>query len=500
MRRARCLLILVALVATACSGGAQPQPSATAKPNQKPSPKPVVPSDPIEAAVGDIQDFWAARYPDAYHEDYDPVPPDRVFAAGQERVVIPTCSGHIVDPREWANNAFYCFRDNFIVYDARPSGLITQLRQHFGEVAVSAVLAHEWGHAIQDRSETMGRSIYMELQADCFSGAWVGHVAADHPAAIPLHPGDLDHALAAILSFRDAPGSSARAPWAHGSGFDRISAFEDGYQNGIDSCVQYFDDPPLVTEQSFSSYAELRTGGNAREGIVLPASIEMLNYFYSAVAQPDFSPLDKASVLIFDPASPPNPMPTCDGTTLTVADLINEVYQCLPDGYIIVDKDYLHHVYTEIGDFGVTTLLAEPWAAYTLELQGVDGAGTDVTARAADCYTGGFAAALVNGRLKSKIFGGKVEASPGDLDEAVLAFVDADQVHGASADQGDAVFARFGAFRSGFLNGYESCDPAALSASPAPSGTPSASSSASPSAGSSPSSGVSSSPTPSVTP
>ena len=52
----------------------------------------------------------------------------------------------------------------------------------------------------------------------------------------------------AMLAFRDAPGSSASAANAHGSGFDRVSSFQNGYEGGGAACVPYFDKPPVVTE------------------------------------------------------------------------------------------------------------------------------------------------------------------------------------------------------------------------------------------------------------
>jgi hypothetical protein len=61
--------------------------------------------------------------------------------------------------------------------------------------------------------------------------------------------------------------------------------------------------------------------------------------------------------------------------------------------------------------------------------------------------------------------GGRVEASPGDLDEAIAAFIDADR----NQDNPNDTFARVDAFRQGVLNGYLSCANYA-DASPAPSG------------------------------
>ena len=39
---------------------------------------------------------------------------------------------------------------------------------------------------------------------------------------------------------------------AHGSGFDRVGAFQDGYDNGLAKCKNYRDDDPIVIELPFS--------------------------------------------------------------------------------------------------------------------------------------------------------------------------------------------------------------------------------------------------------
>ena len=59
---------------------------------------------------------------------------------------------------------------------------------------------------------------------------------------------DLDTALAGILDLRDTPGTSNIDPNAHGSGFDRVSAFQDGFDNGPGKCKDYRDDEPMVLE------------------------------------------------------------------------------------------------------------------------------------------------------------------------------------------------------------------------------------------------------------
>ena len=115
----------------------------------------------------------------------------------------------------------------------RSSGLIIPYFVSAGDFAAAFVLAHEFGHAMQQRlpdQEDLG--ILRELQADCFAGAW----ARDVQEQDYLSEGDLDEATLAVFTARDVPGTEFTDPAAHGSGFERTRAFADGYEDGPGSC------------------------------------------------------------------------------------------------------------------------------------------------------------------------------------------------------------------------------------------------------------------------
>ncbi|WP_433714997.1 neutral zinc metallopeptidase [Nocardia sp. CA-084685] len=96
------------------------------------------------------------------------------------------------------------------------------------------MLAHEWGHAIQTRANFQGLTVTQEIQADCFAGAWAADVAAGH-SSFKAETNDLDAALAGFLTLRDEPGTDKTNPAAHGSGFDRVSSFQTGFDGGPES-------------------------------------------------------------------------------------------------------------------------------------------------------------------------------------------------------------------------------------------------------------------------
>jgi hypothetical protein len=54
-------------------------------------------------------------------------------------------------------------------------------------------------------------------------------------------------AVTGLYSARDLPGTDFTDPRAHGSGFQRIRAFGDGYEGGPRECASRLGGPVLLT-------------------------------------------------------------------------------------------------------------------------------------------------------------------------------------------------------------------------------------------------------------
>lgn len=270
-RRTRTVLavLLTALLGTAgCSGDQPPPPPEGVDPffvNNTDH----APVDWLAAAVTtDAQQYWRTALrqvaPGAQWNDLD----GGVYSVDTANPAAPAppCS---TSAPEVEGNAYYCGPSDAIVWDR--AALLPVLRDHYGDAAVIAVLGHEMGHAVQRRSgvDPSDRSLRIESGADCYSGAFTRWVVDGHAPDLHLAPPQLDSALRALITFRDPVGTTSSAPDAHGTAFDRATAFQDGYQHGPPQCAhvadetaklaQHPDEPPKPLDESLAVPPEFFT-------------------------------------------------------------------------------------------------------------------------------------------------------------------------------------------------------------------------------------------------
>ena len=69
--------------------------------------------------------------------------------------------------------------------------------------------------------------------------------------------------LRGYLLLRDPVGTSTAAGTAHGSYFDRVSAFQEGFDGGADSCRDDFGPSRPFTQTQFTQDDDFRNQGNA---------------------------------------------------------------------------------------------------------------------------------------------------------------------------------------------------------------------------------------------
>ena len=431
--------VVVAVVAAALAAGVA-SPIAAAARAKEPAYE-----ETIRLTVADLQDYWGTELPAIYGVRYTPIPASRIIPYTSTSKV-PRCGPGKVSYKEVAANAFYCNAGRFVAYD--DENLFPELNKNFGDFTIALTLAHEWGHAVQDQADVTGPTIELEQQADCFAGAWVRHVADGETTRLSLRAGNLDSGLAGFLTFRDPPGSDPTADGAHGSAFDRVNAFQEGYDNGAERCARFDTDPPTLTDIPFAGTGDARRGGDLPYREVIPATAEDLDAYWSGLLS------NYQSVRHITPYDPNRALPSCDGEKLSRAQAVNGIAYCGASGTIAYDHRLLPSVYARSGDFGVAVVIAAEWAVAMQQLEDVTGPPKELELQQS-CFTGSWAGDVVRGGHDPD--GTLLTLSAGDLDEAIQSFLifrDTDKI---SAGTGATAFENVDAFRTGFFQGEPAC-------------------------------------------
>jgi predicted metalloprotease len=392
--------------------------------------------------ISDVDDFWTDQLPKVFGRQFTPAA--KLTSYDSDGANQRVCAGR--EDTTGVVNAFYCNLDNSVSWDR--GELLPTLVQNFGPLAVTMVLAHEMGHAIQTQLGPLSGvnnatpSIVLEQQADCYAGTFMRYVAEGKAKHFQMSTGDgLNKVLATTFFVRDDPGGSFKGKTAHGSAFDRVFAFQTGFTDGPRRCAQIDVNEinSRITETTFRNSTDADQNGN------LPITTANLQVVTKALDD------------VFAKTGATPPKVTTAPATCSDARTTSPTAYCPATDTVAMDVAKLKVIGTPtkkgggIGDFAA---FGEVASRYVLSVQKAANLplDDDNTGLRTACLVGYWGAAM-------KTETDKLLLSAGDLDEAVAELLTpnsliAADVNGKPAPSG---FARVEAFRIGFLQGAATC-------------------------------------------
>jgi predicted metalloprotease len=198
----------------------------------------------LAAASLNIDQYWAENI-QGYRQ------PQLIIVDGSTSTQCGTASN--------ATGPFYCPPEETVYVDPT---FFSLLREQFGATAGPLaqlyVLAHEYGHHVQNITGVMeaypdngtgpdSNGVRTELQADCLAGSWVAHAGEQVddngvPFLQPPTEAQVRDAINAAQSVGDdhiqqeSGGGVNPETWTHGSSEMRQRWFTVGYQKGYQAC------------------------------------------------------------------------------------------------------------------------------------------------------------------------------------------------------------------------------------------------------------------------
>ncbi|MGB3485869.1 MAG: peptidase [Mycobacterium sp.] len=400
-------------------------------------------------SITDIEDYWGGVFSDTFPGEFNPVSALVSWDPADY-------DGVFCDIETFGfSNAGFCSLDRSIGWDR--GRMMPALQRANGDMGITMVLAHEYGHSIQRQARLNKRGtpvLVAEQQADCFAGSYLRWVAEGNSPRFTLSTGDgLNNVLASMILFRDPVLSEddvySSGGDEHGSAFERISAFQFGFTDGPSACAAI--DVAEVEQRRGELPVELQ-GGQTGEWAVSQDSVRAIVDAMTILFEPENPPVlsfDAASAADCADARQSPPVSYCPATNTIIVDL-----PALEDIGTANEQDRFSAVLT-----GDNTAYSLVMSRYMMAVQHEHGG------LVLNSATAGLRTACLTGVATTKLTkqvktpdGNTVALTAGDLDEAVAGLLTnglaAGDVNGEPVPAG---FSRIDAFRVGVLGDTDRC-------------------------------------------
>lgn len=400
-------------------------------------------------AANDVEDFWNTNY-SGLHGTFRPI--RKFLSYDSADPTTPEVCGN----SPYGNpNAFFCPPLDLIAWDR--GAMVPTGEKYFGPMSVAALMAHEYGHAVQQMAGLVNRrtpTVVAEQQADCFAGTYVRWVAEGHSKRFEISTGDgLNSVLAAAIAIRDplmTPAQDAMLEEGHGTALDRITAFQMGFVTGVSACAAIDLDSvdrrrgelPMMLQQDQSG--DVQAGEVPIDERTLSTLMEVLGHVFTPSQAPTLSLTSGASC---PDAKTTAPASYCPSTNTVNVDLpaLQKMGKVEDEANLVLLQ-------------GDNTALSLVTSRYALAVQHQRGVALDDAAAVlrTACLTGHADRSMADPvDLES---GNALQLTAGDVDEAVAGLLTNGQA--ASDVNGDTVpagFTRINAYRSGLTGSADRC-------------------------------------------
>ena len=203
----------------------------------------------MKGAAASLDTYWADELPKLNVDNYRST--EIILFTAQTDTGCGTATSAV--------GPFYCPPDETIYLDTDfYDELVNRYGSSGGTLAQMYVVAHEWGHHIQNVTGIMNGldlqgtgptsdAVRLEVQADCFAGAWVGAASTIQDSngvtfLKPITQQQINDALSAAAAVGDdriqsaTQGQVTPETWTHGSSEMRQRWFTNGYNGGPNAC------------------------------------------------------------------------------------------------------------------------------------------------------------------------------------------------------------------------------------------------------------------------